>query len=243
MTIGTLNPLHLQIIHAMRQLSALADTRLPDQAEPATQWAIRVCTECRMLMGHALELKPNELHCCLKAMIPGCANGQPERVATWGRSEPLDGRPVETGDANSHDIGKNTVWSSLMGAFDGRRQWRPFPCFVCNDLVAAGGNFRCDRAGWKDYYKSALVFPIRYPPRVQSPNFINIGFLAFDSAKPNAFIGLPNIFDHMDDPTGFRDILEKKMAFNLGGIMADVLSVCLYPTRDDLSKERHDAAP
>ena len=231
-TLGILAPFHFQVVHAMQQLSASMTTKLPDGQDAATQLAIRVCNECRMLMGHALELNANELHCCFKVMVSGTVAGDRERVATWVRSEPLDDRPVETGEANSHEVGKNTVWSSLMGVSDGKTNWRPFPCFACNDLPAAGENFQCDRKDWQQYYKSSLVFPLRYTQREQSAAFINMGFLAFDSPKCNAFAGIPNIFDFIGSPSGFQDALEKRMAFNLGAAMADVLSACVRPHYD-----------
>ena len=162
-------------------------------------------------------------------------------MATWVRSEPLDDRPVETGEENAHEVEKNTVWSSLMGVSDGKMSWRPFPCFACNDLAAAGASFRCDRRDWQNYYRSALVFPLRFPPRKQSIEYVNLGFLAFDSPKCNAFAGIPNIFDFSDNPTGFQNALEKRMAFNLGGAMADILTTCMSQADSDVTKEDDNA--
>ena len=244
MGIGMIAPLHYQVAHTMRRLSSLTDTRLPNQDDAAAEVAVRVCNECRDIMCRALELGANDLHCCLKMLIPGASSGAPERVATFARSEPSDNRPAETGETNAHEIQSNTVWSSMMGISDGTTHWRPFCCFASNDLWTAGKLFHCDRTDWNQYYRSAFVFPIRYPRRAASGEFVYVGFLAFDSPKNNAFLGLPNIFEHRDDPTGYRGKLEKKMAFNLGALMADILGTCLYPNRDDIlfQEEKHAAA-
>jgi hypothetical protein len=227
----------------MQKLSSLTDTRLPNQEDAAAEVAVRVCNECRDLMRHALELRPSDLHCCLKMLIPGASTDKPERVATFARSEPSDNRPAETGESNAHEIKNNTVWSSMMGIPDGTTHWQPFCCFVCNDLWMAGNLFHCDRQDWKQYYRSSLVFPIRYPRRAASGEFVYVGFLAFDSPRDTAFIGLPNIFEYRDNPSGYRGILEAKMAFNLGALMADILGSCLYPNHDDLffQEKKHAA--
>jgi len=68
-TLGIVAPLHFQVVHTMQQLSAIMTARLPNSEDAATQVAIRVCNECRMLMGLALELNAHDLHCCLNVMI------------------------------------------------------------------------------------------------------------------------------------------------------------------------------
>jgi len=148
-TLGIVAPFHFQVVHKMQQLLATMTARLPDGEEAATQVAIGICTEGRELMGRALELDAHDLHCCLKVMAKGRNAGAPDRVATWVRSEPIDDRPVEQGEENAHEVETNTVWASLMGVSDGKRLWRPFLCFACNDLVAAGSSFQCDRQGWR----------------------------------------------------------------------------------------------
>jgi hypothetical protein len=222
-SIGLLRPLHFNVIHRMRRLSVQM-TDESDDPEAAAHLALELCTQCRTTMCRLLELNSNELHCCLKLMVTRPGAPDEDRVATWARSEPLDDRPIETGDANAHLVNANSVWSALMGRNDGITGWRPFSCFACNDLTKRHELFKCDRENWTRYYKSTLVFPLRYQENPQCTSYRNIGFLAFDSHNTSAFKGLPDIFDFRDDPSGYRDLLEDCTAFHLGAIFADTLS-------------------
>lgn len=227
--LGILAPLHYRVLHAARNLAVEMAGHPPEKAQERASFAARqFCTECRDVMGRMLEVEPSELHCCLKVMTSQEGQGHADRVATWARSDPLDDRPVEIGNQNAHVICKNSVWASLMGESDGRLDWRPFPCFACNDLANAKG-FRCDRDNWEDYYRSALVYPLRYIASDNCYDYVNFGFLAFDSPRNGVFLGVPEIYDYKDEPPRFRARLEKSAVFNLGAIIADALSMFMRP--------------
>jgi len=132
-------------------------------ADAAAHIALDISTECRKLMGNLLELPAEKLHCCIKVIVPKTNDSEEDKVATWVRSRPVDDRPVETGEDNAHLVSKNSVWSALYGRSDQRTNWRPFSCFACNDLMSHADIFVCDRENWPWYYKSTLVFPLRYP--------------------------------------------------------------------------------
>lgn len=225
--------LHTGLIHPLRRLAfAMADQGWDRSKITAATLALQVCTECRRLVGGVFELPDNQLHCCIKLFLPGSSaggdnQGDHDRVATWVRSEPLDDRPVEEGDSNTHLVVRNSVWSALLGSSDGETVWRPFTCFACNDLAKRGELFRCDRENWQRYYRSTLVFPIRYPTNEQGTEFDCIGFLAFDSPRTGAFPGLPDIYDHRQSPQEYRDLLEKSTVFHLGSIIVDVMGTIL----------------
>jgi hypothetical protein len=230
--IGLVTPLHSNIIHGMRRLSIqMTDWNYGQDAAAAT--ATQIATDCRHLMGNLLELKANELHCCIKLIAPKLNSNAEDRVATWVRSHPLDDRPVEQGEANAHQVSTNTVWSALYGRSDGKTHWRPFSCFACNDLVKRGELFVCDRENWQRYYRSTMVFPLRYAKNAQATEFENIGFLAFDSPKRDAFLGIPDIFAHREDFATYQDKIEDSTAFHLGAICADTLSTFLRRTYEE----------
>lgn len=225
--VGVAKQLHVNVLHRIRKLG-LGMQDWHDRDSDAAM-ALEISSECRKTMGALLELRPNELHCCMKTLLHDGGNPSQDRVGTWVRSEPLDTRPVESGNENAHLVSKNSVWSALLGRSDGVTHWKPFSCFACNDLAKHPQLFQCDRAQWAQYYRSALVFPIRYPKNVQANEFGHIGFLAFDSMKVGAFRGLPDIFQYRDDPTAYRQLLEATTPFHIGSIMADTLGACLRP--------------
>lgn len=228
--------LHLNLLHRMRKLAVLMQDW--DDREAATHLALEICSECRRTMCLLLELKPNDLHCCIKILTTNNNDPDEDRVATWVRSEPLDGRPVEAGDANAHLVTRNSVWSALLYRNDGKTQWgRPFTCFCCNDLTKHAGLFQCDRENWGQYYQSALVFAVRYPKNLQGNEYAHIGFLTFDSVKKDVFRGLPDIFDHRDNPTHYRQLLEGTSVFHVGSIIADTLATFLRPIYERGNKD------
>lgn len=217
----------------MTRLAIHMDEHWADQAEVATRYATDICTEARELLGTFLELEPNDLHCCLKVMIASSGRPEDDRVATWARSEPLDDRPLNGKGDQGHLVSRNTVWSALLGRSDGNHLWRVFNCFCCNDLLKHGDKFRCDRENWSRYYRSTLVFPLRYRVEQTETPYRHIGFLAFDSPKIGAFRRLPNIFDSWDEPSPYRNELELRTAFHLGAICADVLGTFLRRAYED----------
>lgn len=235
-SISLLRGYHFNVLHRMRRLAHVMEDWERD-VDRAASHALQICTESRKTMGGLLELKDNQLHCCLKVLYRGNSDSADDRVGTWVRSEPLDGRPAEIGPSNAHPVRANSVWSALLGQSDGRFHWEVFRCFACNDLINES-DFCCDRANWQKYYCSTLVFPIRFPIDTNGTAYDYIGFLAFDSPRRNAFRGLPNIFEYRSAPAEYDDLLEASCAFHLGGIIADVLGTFLRPAYEMRSESR-----
>lgn len=231
---------HLNVLHRMRYLaSAVEDWEQGTQV--AANLAFQICTECRKTLGGLLELRDNDLHCCIKLLEKANGtNGDEDKVSTWVRSEPFDDRPAEQTLSDAHLIKTNSVWSAFYGRFDGRYHWRQTHCFACNDLTKHE-EFQCDRINWQRYYKSTLAFPIRYPIDSQGVEFDYIGFLAFDSPKVGAFRGLPDIFDYRDRPTEYRDSLEASTAFHIGAMFADILGTFLRGAYEQHAEKRSNA--
>ncbi|HEY9146838.1 MAG TPA: hypothetical protein VIN36_09155 [Thiobacillus sp.] len=225
-TLQTLFPLHLEAVHAMRRLAsdALHGPGANDAHFAAE--AMHVCTALNKTMGAALDLGTNELHCSIKVFLP------PDRIGTLARSEPMDDRPLEMGPENARPLTDGTVWCALMGQNDGRTHWRRYQAFACNDLPDAHrkGKLRCGRPDWQDYYQSVLVYPLLYRSDGTQKGTV-FGFLGFDSPRAGAFLGAPNIFDHMEnDGWGkYHERLNRCSVFHLGAILADSLSVFMRP--------------
>lgn len=240
-TLWLLYDFHFRLIHRIRALSARLEAN--PSAEAAAALANQICTEARLVLGNFLDLKPNNLHCCLKLMASGGPGNEDEaRVSTWARSEPFDDRPFEQGDANAHLVRTNSVWSALYGRDDGETRWRIFTCFCCNDLAARAA-FRCDRKNWQNFYHSTLAFPLRFPNNADGGDgeYQNLGFLAFDSPRKNVFRGLPDIYNHVGDPTGYRTLLEGSPAFHLGAMIADSIAIAIRPLFNQTPSRANDA--
>ncbi len=218
---STLASLHQDIFHRMRLLATQMSNQWDKEEAIAARLAFEISTHCRSVIGNLLELSPHRLHCCIKMMVDD------NRVATWVRSDPIDGRPVEKGDTNAHEVSKNSVWAALLGRSDGRATWQPFNCFCCNDLFAHPVDFICDRRNWQNYYRSALVFPVRYAKNTEGTELVNLGFIAFDSPTQGVFRGLPDIFNYQSNIAEYQERLQQSAIFHLGAILADSLGTFL----------------
>jgi hypothetical protein len=217
-----LAPLHHGFSHSARKLARQMQD-WDHHHSAATTLAVEVSTKCRESMAKLLNLQPANLHCCLKLMAN--EDGGRKRVGTWARSEPFDGRVV---DEEPFFVDENTVWCSMFGCCDGSNQWSPdFTCFACNDLPKMGASFHCGRKNWSNYYKSTVVFPLRYAKSVDGSTLGNVGFLAFDSPKTNVFAGLPNIFKYREQPGDYSAVLHSSPIFHLGAIFSDTLGTFL----------------
>jgi hypothetical protein len=54
-----------------------------------------------------------------------------------------------------------------------------------------------------------------------------LGFLAFDSPEPNAFRGMPEVFDDTDRLQAYMERVEQQCLFHVAALMADMLSMPL----------------
>ena len=223
--------LHQDAIHRMRQLSAAGVDR---NRESGANAAIEVSTACCKVMGDLLELSPHEVHCCLKVFCPGSSYASKnDCVVTLARSEPFDERGVDEKENNKHLVeSSNTVWSALLGKFDGKTSWPTFKCFSCGDLWTHEKIFECSRENWENYYRSTLVFPVRYMTDPTKRERVVSGFLAFDSLKCNAFGSLPDVFSFRENPSDYHGQIAKHTPYHLGAILADTLGVFFKPWTD-----------
>lgn len=223
---GTLKRLHIDVLHEMRKMACYVQDLDADLEEPSAT-AQAVCTECRQLIGNLLELPSNHLHSCIKVFVE-TEGRRSDLVATWVRSDPFDDRPALIGATDAQPVRKNTVWAALLGEHDGNRTWRPHRAFGCNDLGQYEGEFRCSRKGWKDYYRSTLAVPIRFPKDPQRCEYEVLGFLTFDSPMAGVFRKIPNIFEYTrQSPAQYSEDLESSMVFHAVGILADTLGTLL----------------
>lgn len=221
-----LQPLHTDTIHAMRDFAVHAACgSSPDTMALAAR---TFCTHARESMGKLLELPMNQLHCCIKVIASSGTDQAQDRIATYMRSEPMDDRRID--DLQTFTPAGNTVWAAMYGLSDGRTQWRGVNCFSCNDLAAHADKFVCSRSDWGKYYRSTLVFPLRYAKNAVGTELCNFGYLAFDSPRVNAFRGMPDVFVHHDNPSHYSDLLFESSVFHLGAIMADSLGIMLGPS-------------
>jgi hypothetical protein len=229
----TMSLLHYDGIHPIRQFAIdFVDTSSHGHSDVMNLQAIDMCGCCRRTMGQLLKLRAEELHCCLKFLVPGKKDAQ-DRVGTWGRSRPFDAREPEA--EITHLVSRNTVWCALLGRRDESTAWGEFRCFSCNNLPSyKDGPFHCDRQDWFKYYQSTLVFPIRYVETASAEKYETVGFLAFDSPKKGAFWGLPDIFEFRlpEDHSKwaeYHDRLSQSAVFHVGAILADTISMGLRP--------------
>ena len=230
--------LHSDVIHNMRDFVLSVNEWTPETKSNDVCYAARnTVTACRNLMSDILEIPDQELHCCMKAFAKD--ENYRDRVITWARSTPQDGHKDDKQLDGNHRIVNNSVYSSLMARNDGKTDWtRAFTCFSCNDLTSAGPNFVCSRNNWEKHYNSTIVFPLRYIVNSAEKEFYTVGFLCFYSMRKDAFVGMPNIFNYIQDYDGYAGKLEDNCIFHMGASMADMLSTFLRMTykEDKLSK-------
>jgi hypothetical protein len=188
--------------------------------------AVRVCTACRDVLAELLQLEFSMLSCRIKLLTEGPGKGGDSPVSTLASSKPFDDRPG-TDSSTEPQACQNTAWSAIMGCFDGTTRWRPMPCFCCNDLPRRANLFTCHIPNWQSFYKSLLVFPLRF--RIAPDRFEQVGFLSFDCPTANAFTGFPDSFDFRDGDRWYEhhSLLTLSSTYNLGGIMASLVSDCL----------------
>ncbi len=207
------------VLHSLRKIPHHSPEMLCDPA-----LAVEICTSFQSLMGAILEKRDQELHCCIKVLLK---SSDGDRVGTIGRSEPYDHRPQENDAEAAHLVERNSVWCCLLGRNDGKFEWPVFSCFACGDLQAHPLDFKCDREHWQQFYRSTLVFPLRYIKDEVNSSFVTFGFLAFDSPLANAFGDLPDIFRYRERWHVYHQRLQKRAVFHVGAVFADTLSVLM----------------
>jgi LmbE family N-acetylglucosaminyl deacetylase len=224
-SLSYLTYLHEDVVHSMRKFALACEYCGSTDEWDERSWEVfgpaarDFCTASRKLFCDLAELEDNEIHCCVKLIVKS------ESVVTWARSQPADIRD----ETIAHPINQNSVWSALLGRNDGRRTWPLFNCFSSADLVKHISQFSNTRPDWLEHYRSVLVFPLRYANRRSTTNFDTFGFFALDSKKANAFAGMPDIFEYIEDRDVYHDRARKCAMFQAGAAIADNLSMFLRP--------------
>ena len=108
------------------------------------------------------------------------------------------------------------------------RTWFPHAhvCFSCNDLTKHE-TFECSRDNWQRYFKSTIVFPLRYKKIKQRKHEI-VGFLTFDCKFSNVFGNIADIFEFKDKPEEYNHKLLSSTVYHVGGLIADTLATAIY---------------
>ncbi len=236
-----LGALHWSGIHGIRKFIVdghLLDEQSLDENFEALE---ALATRCRDAFAANLGVEKNRLHCSIKL----CEGSEGSLKAEWNiwtlaRSElsPKDPPRGPLGPEAGQLAGKNTAYAALTGCSDGKTEWagvRTFSCFCCGDL-RKHGEYVNARSNWWDYYKSGIVFPLRWLNKTETSMKVK-GFLSFDSKLRNIFGATPCIFDYKDDYGRYYDKLSKSHVYHVGGIMADVLATTIALQDKDEGKE------
>ena len=192
-------PLHWEVVHEMRDFALILCDPQPNTYE-AKRKAQKLCTNLRELMGMLVRQPDHYVHCCLKMFPEDAGNPSVNRVEVWARSTPLDGRAhLIDHDPTINLVSRNSRWAALLRQYDGTTHWgqHEYTCFSCNALEKHK-QFRCDIPDWERYFKSVMVFPLRYCKAPDDQQVI--GFLQFDSPRQHAFTRMPDIFEYVNDP-------------------------------------------
>lgn len=229
--------LHTGVFHSMRQL-AVAMSRPDWDKDAIVGFANDMCTSFNNEMITRFQYGQHDMHCCWKTLSP-----PPEPVlTTFAKSRPFDdGRPKR--EPHPYNVGSSTICAALSGGDDGITRWGKFPCFCSNNLPKHFALFKTGRDQWNQFYQSALVFPLRYVRNTETDDQDQIGFLAFNSQKLNAFPDMPEIFDHRDRLTEYRNKLDRSPTYHLGAIFAENLSAYLHGVYNARLKEPDDGRP
>ncbi len=208
--------LHQNVVHDMRTFAQCAHA--PDAIGPTAE---ALCNSCRDLFCDLHELAINQLHCSIKIIDEdGSGNAI---IKTLARATPADSRPNVY---DGHPVVSDSVWCSLLGVDDGNTRWEVFNCFSSNDL-AGHSHYVSHRPDYQKYYRSTVVFPIRYLRSTEKHDFVTVGFLAFDSPKVDAFSRMPEILDKGVVWADFHDRLKDQSSFHAGAMVVDCLAYFL----------------
>ena len=228
--------LHNGVFQSMRNL-AVAMSR-PNWDEGAIiGLANDLCTEFNDALTERFNHRRHDVHCCWKTLSP-----RPDHtVKPFARSKPFDeARPAR--EPHAFNTSESTICAALTGGNDGITLWGKVPCFCSNDLWEHCELFNTRRAHWKKYYRSVLVFPLRYVRDPETQDQDEIGFLAFDSLKKNAFPDVPEVFKYRERLTEYRNALDGSPTYHVGAIFAETLSAYLHGVYNARDLERQHAA-
>ncbi len=210
-----------RVSHAARELSVL-DFSLDELGRVLTT-TTRYCNECADLVALLYDIREPDVHCTIKVFTRDDAGEL--FAATIGRSETTRHRFLDVGLASAHPARANSVFASLLGLPEGVVPDRPYSCFCSNDLLKYGARFRCDRDRWSDFYRSVLVFPLRYRRPAADKSEV-VGCLTFDRPRVDGFDGLPDVF--ASDFDDYHDMMYQSASWHLLASVADSLASVLW---------------
>ncbi|MBN2128563.1 MAG: hypothetical protein JW741_03670 [Sedimentisphaerales bacterium] len=223
--------LHHDAIHEIRRFSAEGYFQVKiDKRTPYLPYE-NLANACRSAMAAVTKSPARDIHCAIKR-CGGERGGPPAdwRVWTFAASTIESGRPDEFGPDCYRLIGENSAFASLVGCKDRKTEWGRYSyrCFGCNDLTEYSEYDDSDD-DWSKWYKSALVYPIRYErasaEENDKPHDFVFGFLAFDSLNPEVFSGIPAVFEYVGQPVAYHRELNKSDVYHAGGIIADTIAL------------------
>ncbi|MHA2064206.1 MAG: helix-turn-helix domain-containing protein [Candidatus Thorarchaeota archaeon] len=189
-----------------------------------------LATKCRQGFAAAIGLEANRLQCSIKLCKTAGDKRASSEVWTLARSEVYTSDPSILYSNLRKKItqtwGNNSASAALIGCSDRNTNWvGQYNCFCCNDLTKHPEYVNA-RLDWSKFYKSAMVFPLRWS--IKGENELRIrGFLAFDSMLTNIYKDAPCIFEYKDSPNDYYIELCESVAYHVGGIIADCLATTI----------------
>ena len=224
----TVMRIHFDSIHFIRRFS-INDHFLGvlGRGENPTEPFEDLAEGTRDMLAKIIAVAPQSLHCTIKT-LQGTEETSKENweVYTLARSTPCN-RPAEFHPV-SHLVGKNSSFAALVGCNEPFNIWLPYAhvCFACNNLTKHN-KYSCSRKNWNRYFKSTVVFPLRYRKVTQQRHRI-VGFLTFDCNSTNVFGNIPDIFEYKDKPEEYNHRLQLSSVYHVGGMVADILATTIY---------------
>jgi hypothetical protein len=192
----------------------------------AVESANDLCEGIARAMAALLNVDTSTINCRIEVVLPvseGTKDLSEASVGILASSRPLPDRS-RTLPLVQPKIGEDSAWASICGVGDSIVDWPSLECFVSNNLRKHANIYKSHLDDWQSYYKSILVFPIRF--QGVDNNFYLIGILIFESKSENTFTGLPDIydFDVKGDLTQYLVSLNESAAFHYGMAMAEILT-------------------
>lgn len=224
--------LHNEAIHAIRSVFIDRQQLLVHNFKKSGEVYEFLATKCRDSFAAVIGLDPDRLHCSIKLRETikdvRIAN---QKVWTLARSTSFTSDPVILQrnlrkEIKEQTVGTNSASAALVGCSDGKTNWLgKYNCFCCDDLEKYPKYVNI-RPGWPKFYKSTVVFPLRWSKRGEGELEVS-GFLSFDSNLKNIFSEIPCTFEYQHSPGEYYKKLYESATVHVGGIIADILALII----------------
>lgn len=226
--------LHQEAIHGIRKFMVNGHLLSECGREWKTHALEVLANSCRNAFATAIGRNKEKIHCAIKLYKGDKSIPRGDWIVwTLARSELLTSRPFTLrnnfGPEEGQKAKENSAYASITGCSDGQTEWgaqvnQVYSCFYCDNLIKHT-NYVNSRDKWKDYYKSAIVFPLRWIKGQNSKIEVK-GFLSFDSDTENSFgSNLSCIYNTSFDE--YQKTLQDSVAYQVGGMIADVLATTI----------------